>query len=57
MRLVKLLGGPAMSKRPKALIAWSSGKDSAWALHETPPRRRLRDRGRAHDRHRGRSAG
>jgi len=23
----------AMSK-PKALIAWSSGKDSAWALHE-----------------------
>lgn len=21
-------------KRPKALIAWSSGKDSAWALHE-----------------------
>jgi uncharacterized protein (TIGR00290 family) len=23
-----------MSKRPKALIAWSSGKDSAWALHE-----------------------
>ena len=20
-------------KRPKALIAWSSGKDSAWALH------------------------
>jgi diphthamide synthase (EF-2-diphthine--ammonia ligase) len=20
---------------PKALIAWSSGKDSAWALHET----------------------
>src|SRR5215470_5676535 len=25
---------PAMSMRPKALIAWSSGKDSAWALHE-----------------------
>ncbi len=24
-----------MSLRPKALIAWSSGKDSAWALHET----------------------
>ena len=24
--------GPA---QPKALIAWSSGKDSAWALHET----------------------
>ena len=23
-----------MSGRPKALIAWSSGKDSAWALHE-----------------------
>lgn len=23
-----------MSQRPKALIAWSSGKDSAWALHE-----------------------
>jgi uncharacterized protein (TIGR00290 family) len=23
-----------MSRRPKALIAWSSGKDSAWALHE-----------------------
>jgi uncharacterized protein (TIGR00290 family) len=23
-----------MSMRPKALIAWSSGKDSAWALHE-----------------------
>ena len=21
-------------RRPKALIAWSSGKDSAWALHE-----------------------
>jgi len=24
-----------MSMRPKALIAWSSGKDSAWALHES----------------------
>jgi diphthamide synthase (EF-2-diphthine--ammonia ligase) len=24
-----------MSTSPKALIAWSSGKDSAWALHET----------------------
>jgi diphthamide synthase (EF-2-diphthine--ammonia ligase) len=24
-----------MTQRPKALIAWSSGKDSAWALHET----------------------
>jgi uncharacterized protein (TIGR00290 family) len=23
-----------MSAHPKALIAWSSGKDSAWALHE-----------------------
>lgn len=23
-----------MPERPKALIAWSSGKDSAWALHE-----------------------
>jgi uncharacterized protein (TIGR00290 family) len=23
-----------MSVRPKTLIAWSSGKDSAWALHE-----------------------
>ena len=23
-----------MNERPKALIAWSSGKDSAWALHE-----------------------
>ena len=23
-----------MSMRPKTLIAWSSGKDSAWALHE-----------------------
>lgn len=23
-----------MMKKPKALIAWSSGKDSAWALHE-----------------------
>ena len=23
-----------MRMRPKALIAWSSGKDSAWALHE-----------------------
>lgn len=23
-----------MNARPKALIAWSSGKDSAWALHE-----------------------
>ena len=23
-----------MASRPKALIAWSSGKDSAWALHE-----------------------
>ncbi len=22
-----------MAKRPRALIAWSSGKDSAWALH------------------------
>lgn len=25
---------PTNSKRPKALIAWSSGKDCAWALHE-----------------------
>jgi uncharacterized protein (TIGR00290 family) len=24
-----------MTGRPRALIAWSSGKDSAWALHET----------------------
>jgi diphthamide synthase (EF-2-diphthine--ammonia ligase) len=24
-----------MSASPKALIAWSSGKDSAWALRET----------------------
>lgn len=23
-----------MRSRPKALVAWSSGKDSAWALHE-----------------------
>jgi uncharacterized protein (TIGR00290 family) len=23
-----------MTSRPRALIAWSSGKDSAWALHE-----------------------
>jgi uncharacterized protein (TIGR00290 family) len=23
-----------MNRRPKALMAWSSGKDSAWALHE-----------------------
>jgi uncharacterized protein (TIGR00290 family) len=23
-----------MNQRPKALMAWSSGKDSAWALHE-----------------------
>jgi diphthamide synthase (EF-2-diphthine--ammonia ligase) len=23
-----------MTQRPKTLIAWSSGKDSAWALHE-----------------------
>jgi len=23
-----------MTRRPKALIAWSSGKDSAWALHD-----------------------
>lgn len=23
-----------MGSRPKALVAWSSGKDSAWALHE-----------------------
>ena len=23
-----------MTSKPKALIAWSSGKDSAWALHE-----------------------
>ena len=22
-----------MTKRPKALLSWSSGKDSAWALH------------------------
>ena len=22
------------ASKPKALIAWSSGKDSAWALHE-----------------------
>ena len=24
-----------MTARPKALIAWSSGKDSAWSLYET----------------------
>jgi len=24
-----------MTGRPRALVAWSSGKDSAWALHET----------------------
>src|SRR3989442_8123426 len=24
----------AAASRPRALIAWSSGKDSAWALHE-----------------------
>ena len=24
-----------MGVRPKAVVAWSSGKDSAWALHET----------------------
>ena len=24
-----------MNGRPRALVAWSSGKDSAWALHET----------------------
>src|ERR1700738_3912945 len=28
-----VLAGPLMS-RPKALISWSSGKDSAFALHE-----------------------
>jgi len=27
-----------MSARPTALIAWSSGKDSAWALHEVRQR-------------------
>ena len=27
-------GGKRSLARPKALIAWSSGKDSAWALHE-----------------------
>src|ERR1017187_3739271 len=26
--------GSMHNARPKALIAWSSGKDSAWALHE-----------------------
>jgi uncharacterized protein (TIGR00290 family) len=26
--------GAPINSRPKALIAWSSGKDSAWALHE-----------------------
>jgi uncharacterized protein (TIGR00290 family) len=26
--------GAQINSRPKALIAWSSGKDSAWALHE-----------------------
>lgn len=25
--------GPPMSPKPKALLAWSSGKDSAWTLH------------------------
>src|SRR5262249_36323188 len=30
----KAVRRPAMSRRPKALIAWSSGKDSAWALYE-----------------------
>jgi diphthamide synthase (EF-2-diphthine--ammonia ligase) len=29
-----------ISKRPKALVSWSSGKDGAWALHEV---RRARD--------------
>lgn len=24
----------SLSSRPKAIVAWSSGKDSAWALHE-----------------------
>jgi uncharacterized protein (TIGR00290 family) len=24
---------PAIASRPKALLAWSSGKDSAWSLH------------------------
>ena len=39
----------AMTQKPKALIAWSSGKDSAWALHEVRRARRLRHRRRAHD--------
>jgi uncharacterized protein (TIGR00290 family) len=28
------MGAAAPGARPKALVAWSSGKDSAWALHE-----------------------
>jgi len=35
MRRRAAAAGDAMGRtRPKALIAWSSGKDSAWALHE-----------------------
>jgi uncharacterized protein (TIGR00290 family) len=26
--------GPGARTRPRALVAWSTGKDSAWALHE-----------------------
>jgi len=26
--------GPETGPRPRALVAWSTGKDSAWALHE-----------------------
>ena len=35
--------------RPKALISWSSGKDSAFALHEVQARRRIRCGRRADD--------
>ncbi len=31
-----------MTARPKALIAWSSGKDSAWALREVRQHREAR---------------
>ena len=52
---LKLLGarGDAQRRRsPKALIAWSSGKDSRLGAARGAPRGRLRDRRRADHRHR-----
>ena len=46
-----------MLVKPKALLAWSSGKDSAWALHVLRSAGRGRGRRAAHDAQRGLRSG